>query len=392
MDKRVLALEKGINFSNLFQRHLSKHGDKIAIDDGKNTLTYNQLEKLSDFICDELIKNGFCKGDTFMLITHKETLTIAIIFGVLKAGGVFIPTASSTPLQRILLMKADAQCEFVTSELSVEIGDEQGYSLPLDHLRSRIELADFGNAPKSSVEIDESDLCYIIYTSGSTGKPKGVPISHLNFMAFIDSMESVYKVNMDSKCLNTIPYHFDASMEDFYSLYQGAYLYITPSMIIPSLLLGIIENKKITHIASTPSILNTIYSFAILTKREIQYDHLETIIMGGDICEKKVIDFLFDISPKMELINGYGPSEATCDAITYTINSPHTEDGFLPIGIPLKHIDFLLIDDNQKIIREEGVKGELILSGKQVFSGYLNRKEETENSFCTIEGVRYYKN
>jgi amino acid adenylation domain-containing protein len=390
MEKTIVPLEKGINFSNLFERHLENLGDKIAVDDGRNQLTYQQLELLSNLIAAELVKNNFKKGDIFMLFTKREVLTIATVFGVLKAGGIFIPVDSETPIERLRFIREDVQCTFVTSDIKEKLQLDALYGLPVADFIQKIETSTFEEVHIETPEITGEDLCYIIYTSGSTGRPKGVPISQNNFMGFVDSMETVYRVNTESKCMNTIPFHFDASMEDFYALYQGAYLYITPSFTIPSLLTKIMKEKEITHVATTPSILNLMYNSLVARKDKVWFEHLQTIIMGGDICEKKIINFLFELSPTLELINGYGPTEATCDAITYTLTEPFVSDGFLPIGIPLKHIDFLLIDQDGNEV-EKGEKGELILSGKQVFKGYVNREEETKRSFITINGVAYYK-
>ncbi|MEM9686529.1 MAG: AMP-binding protein, partial [Bacteroidota bacterium] len=272
-------------------------------------------------------------------------------------------------------------------------GGENFIILEESYIRESVDGA-VGNKEETplnfEVDITRDDLCYIMYTSGSTGKPKGVAISNENFMAFIDSIQLVYKMERTSRCMNTIPFHFDACMEDFYALYQGASLYITPSFTIPQLLVGIMMEKKITHVATTPSILMLIYDYVKKMGKDIKLTDLETIIMGGEVCDKKIINLLFDITENVEMINGYGPTEATCDAVTYTIREKSSTPGYFPIGQPLKHLEAALLTESGELSTEIHAKGELLLTGRQVFKGYIDREEETKKALKEINGKIYY--
>ena len=50
------------------------------------------------------------------------------------------------------------------------------------------------------------------------------------------------------------------------------------------------------------------------------------------------------------------------------------------VGQPLPGVEICLMDEN-KIIEEEGVEGEIMIRGPQVFLGYWNKEEITKNSF-----------
>jgi amino acid adenylation domain-containing protein len=387
-----------VNFSNLFAMHARLRPFALAIEDGESSLTYGQLELATNRLAAALGQMGFGKGARAILFAGKSVASIVIIFGIAKAGGVYVPVDKEIPGSRLQLIMGETSPSLFFEPYDV---DTPLPELPSGcSLVSRTTVSEIIRESKVAgvaegllspgIALYPEDLCYIMYTSGSTGRPKGVPISHGNVSAYMESIASVFIMDDGSRSMNTLPFYFDGSIVDtFYPLYRGASLYITPALPMPGLLVKILVQKNITHFTASASILALLYQY--LDGKDIALSHLEMIMTGADVCDKKVIHFFLAINPGTRIINGYGPTEATCDALTYTISQPSDSlSGYFPIGKPLKNITALLRPEAGGLTGEVGSKGELLLSGAQLFKGYLQRPEENGKVLEVVNGALFY--
>lgn len=379
---------KEINFANLFLRHAQNKTNNLAVEDGVTSLNYSQLDMASDLFANYLIAANISKGDYVVLNSTKEVATIVAIFGILKAGAIYVPVDVDSPQERLNFILEETSPSLFISEKKVA----PIQTLSLEIVNTCIEKAKkaITEVQKPKITIFPEDCCYVIYTSGSTGRPKGVPITHANIAAFMEGMESIFVMDHNAKCMNTLPYHFDGSIVDtFFPLYMGASVYITPGLTIPNLLIQVIIDKKITHFTASASILTLITQIA-KAQKQVDFSNLEYIMTGADVCDKEVMNFFIEENPKIKIINGYGPTEATCDALTYTITKTSSTPGYFPIGKPMKHIKAKLLTTSGTLENKPGTQGQLLLSGKQLFKGYLKRPEETQKLLKNIAGETYY--
>ncbi|HET6256496.1 MAG TPA: amino acid adenylation domain-containing protein [Puia sp.] len=401
-----------VNFANVFADQARLRPAAPAIEDGENSLTYGELELATNRLAAVLVEMGFVKGQRAILFAGKNVASVVVIFGIVKAGGVYVPVDKEIPSGRLQLILGETApavffepygvnatvpelpsgCMLVSRDVVAECIREGKAAGGADAVGDAAgdAVGKAGGDAVGNVVIEPDDLCYIMYTSGSTGRPKGVPISHGNFGAFMDSIDSVFIMSEQSRCMNTLPFYFDGCIVDtFFPLYKGASLYISPALPMPGLLVNILVQKKITHFTATPSVLTLLYQY--LDARGITLNNLEMIMSGAEVCDKKVIHFFLGINPGMKVINGYGPTEATCDAVTYTISEPSDNmSGYFPIGYPLKHVKAFLQTAAGELTDEAGSKGELLLAGPQVFKGYLQRPEESARALEEINGEVYY--
>lgn len=84
----------------------------------------------------------------------------------------------------------------------------------------------------------------------------------------------------------------------------------------------------------------------------------------------------------LTVINGYGPTEATCNVCAAQITDDMCDDR-LPVGIVKDACTTIrIMKDNEDV--PVGEEGEIVLIGKSVTGGYTN---EEEGGFCTIDGT-----
>src|SRR5207247_1470918 len=126
---------------------------------------------------------------------------VAAIFGILKAGAVYVPVDPGAPPARNAYIFSDCTVKAALIEnrfverLSVEFASQNNLPTLIvlegtgggNYLKNALERAktDHPTLP-ASFELSPDNLAYILYTSGSTGKPKGVMLSHQNALSFIN--------------------------------------------------------------------------------------------------------------------------------------------------------------------------------------------------------------
>ena len=98
------------------------------------------------------------------------------LFGIMKAGGAYLPLDPSYPKERLGFMLEDAQARLLLthSALLDQLPLDFAEAICLDLDWPQIARREAYN-PKNSAK--PANLAYVIYTSGSTGKPKGVCVA-----------------------------------------------------------------------------------------------------------------------------------------------------------------------------------------------------------------------
>jgi acyl-coenzyme A synthetase/AMP-(fatty) acid ligase len=76
----------------------------------------------------------------------------------------------------------------------------------------------------------------------------------------------------------------------------------------------------------------------------------------------------------------YGPIEITLDCTYFIVNREIADNEPIPIGIPYKNTDILILNENNQLIKN-GEEGELCIRGTSLAMGYYNNPEKTAAVF-----------
>nr|WP_159461459.1 AMP-binding protein [Corynebacterium casei] len=215
---------------------------------------------------------------------------------------------------------------------------------------------------------------YVISTSGSTGTPKFVSITHRNVRAWQENSLPVLNLSAESRFSGTYPLFFDASaMFIFGCLRTGCTLVVAEreESLLP---LTFAAKSSLTHWASVPSLLD--YSFKV-EKNIKEINGVRTLALGGEIVSAKVSSEFLDIFKTAEVVDLYGPSEATIFVATKRFNRAELSQYDNQISLPLEPPPY-----PWKLMNNEAEnEGELYIAGEQAFSGYLTSKGKDTQSF-----------
>jgi thioesterase domain-containing protein/acyl carrier protein len=108
---------------------------------------------------------------------------------------------------------------------------------------------------------------------------------------------------------------------------------------------------------------------------------LDQLLIGGEALSVGHVTKALAAFPRMQIINGYGPTECTTFSCCYPIPSDFDATRVsVPIGMPIGNTQAYILDSRMEPVAD-GIAGELFIGGDGVALGYLNRPELTAQAF-----------
>ncbi|WP_144695839.1 non-ribosomal peptide synthetase [Chitinophaga vietnamensis] len=359
----------------LFEMSVDLYPDHIAVQSGDMRLTYRELEQQVSRIADILVAKG-CRADSIIALhTGRSVGMIAAMLAIIKAGGAWMPVDTEYPEERIRYMLEDSQALLVITE--------KQYAAGLSYMPQVVLLDELSVAPAATYKNvrNPNDLAYIIYTSGSTGKPKGVMIEHHSFYNTITANAANYRSGFGpgDACLSLSNISFDASIiEIFIPLVHGARLVLLQRDNVYDVqsLARVITEQQITFCYVPPSLLQPLYK-ALSGHGSIA---LNKLFVGVEPIKDTTLQQYMTLNEKMEIINGYGPTEAAVDCTSYRFEPGNPRGVNVPIGKPLRNARIYIVNE-QLQLQPEGIPGELCIAGEGLARGYLHNPALTSEKF-----------
>jgi amino acid adenylation domain-containing protein len=377
------ARESEGTITERFDKIVALHPNRLAIDDGRRTLTYNELDRASDQLARTLVDRlGPGAEPVALLYRHGSPFHVAQ-FGVLKAGKFYAsldaelaPNRLSLLLENLgaRLLLCDSACEPLARSLAAT-------SAAIAVLDTEAERPAAASRPSSSLTPDS--IAYIIYTSGSTGSPEGVVVSHRHVLHHARMQTVSMHVRPDDRVAQICPLSSAASTGEIFPTLLGGgavFPFAVKSGGVNNVagLARWLRDKKITLYVSVPVL------FRLVTKalgQGMSLPDVRVIRLSGDrILPSDIELFKKHFAPGCLLRAAYGSSE--CNLATHYFID-HAYDGTrsaVPAGYALPEAEVFIVDDQLGRLGP-GEQGEIVVRSRYHADGYWRNPTRTSERF-----------
>ena len=362
-------------------------GDKTALVLPDRSLSFNELDKLSNCFASALMTLGVQPGDRVTLYSGNCWEWVVSYYGALKTGAVINP---------INVMLTPIEVEFVANDCGASIviaSHEKALSLKSvkensqvreviafgddapDGMQSFNELLATGGDAFQIPEIDLDSLSTIGYTSGTTGHPKGACLSHRSIVLNVAMTALMHQRSDRDTVVTALPCpHVYGNVVMSGAIQNGMTLVLHPNFEAQTILRSIQEHRA-TMFEGVP----TMFMFLLNHPELDHYDlsSLRCCTVGGQTMPK----------PKMEeveerfgcpLIELWGMTELGGLGSTFAANGP-VKHGSIGVALPYTEAKIASTEDASKTL-VAGEVGELMIKGGIVMQGYFGNEQATQDT------------
>jgi 2-aminobenzoate-CoA ligase len=243
-------------------------GDRVAIRDARETLTYRQLLERANRVARVLTEDlELAPGQRVLLHGPNSAALAAAWFGIVKAGGIAVATMPLLRARELATIADLAEVSHALVDASVA-GEFLGAQALTPHLRRSLTFgagaagegdleSRLATKPPGFVSYDSrvDETCIIAFTSGTTGKPKGTMHFHRDVMAICACFpRSVLTPTADDVFCGTPPLAFTFGLGGLllFPLSVGAST-VLRERLTPELLLRLIAEERATVSFTAPT-------------------------------------------------------------------------------------------------------------------------------------------
>jgi len=377
------------------------------------SITYAKLKVQSEIFAANLKAAGIRKGDRVALMLPNLPQTIIALWGVLRAGAVGVMTNPLYMETEIVHQFNDAGVRFcitldllwpklskLRDQLPVErfyvtgIGD--GLRFPLN-LLYKLQQKKSGSAPRvgydnrsvfpfkalargtdrfTEARVDAEDAALLQYTGGTTGVAKGCVLTHFNIGANVQQCHAMMHTlgKKRETFLGILPYFhiYGLTVCLAWPTSIGATLAPFPRYVPLDVLKGI-DKLKPTVFPGAPSVYVSLLQQKDIDKYDLK--SIEVCVSGSAPMPVEYMEQFEKRSGGASITEGYGLTEAS--PVTH-FNPLEGVSKNGSIGLPFPDTDAKVVD--MEVGGEPlppGKRGELVIRGPQVMTGYYNRPDST---------------
>jgi len=361
-------------------------GDKPALLMGDRSVSFREVDQLSDRLAAALAKRGVRPGDRVTIFMPNSVEFVIAFYGTLKIGGVVNPINAQSKEREVRFQVDDAGATAVLYHAALapvvdavrsELKGVRAFAVTGDAAPSGVErlndllMAD-GPDVSVSAHVGMNDLAALPYTSGTTGFPKGVMLTHANLTANQQQFFAAVPVRRDDVFLNVLPYFHIYALN---LLMTGAISLGATQVIMPRFDMveycTLVERRRATVCFIVPPIVLGLAMSPEVEKHD--FSSVRFFFSGAAPLAPDPAKRMIQRIGK-PIIQGYGLTETSPVTHANPIEAAVLES----IGRPVPGTEDKIVDlETGTKTLPNGEVGEICVRGPQVMKGYWNKPVDT---------------
>lgn len=355
----------------------------LTIDDEE--ITHGELDRLAARVGGWLRAQGFAPQERVVLCGDNSLDFVVAYLGILRARGIVVPAGAglTEPELRHIVQDSSAACALAQGDALDRLASIAQEDTPL-----REVVAIGGEASSNTLFLQEAisegdplepggaggdDVAMLAYTSGTTGRPKGVPLTHANLLSSVRAAMWAWRWDANDILVHALPFSHQHGLGGVHMTLLAGSRAVVHSRFDPARLCAAIESERATILFAVPAIYEKLAAWEGID--EADFSSLRLPVAGSSALSPALARRVSSLLGK-DVLERYGSTESGL-----SVSNPY--DGprkFSSVGLPLPGTELSIVDEEGRT-REPGEDGEIVLRGPQVFSGYWNLPDATEENF-----------
>lgn len=338
-----------------------------AIRIGNAALTYKQLAGAASVTAHEL------HGAGRVAVWAEPSLELAIaVVGALAAGVAVVPINPGLGPRELGHIVDDSAPDMLIAPAGID-APAQLQHLPRSDV-DRTAVAD--EALPDALEAD--DVAFVMYTSGTTGPPKGVQIPRRAVTSNLDALAEIWAWAAEDRLTHALPvFHVHGLVIGLLGpLRRGGHVEHA-GRFSPQALAQVLK-RGATMMFGVPTMYSRIAREAANDRDLAQAFATARLLVSGSAALPTTVHEAMKRLTGREILERYGLTETLMNA------GVRLGDPVIPgrVGPPLPGVAVELIAEDGTTIEssDDEMIGEVAVRGANVFKGYLNRPDATEEA------------
>lgn len=382
------------------------------------TISYRQLDQLSDQFAQALINLGIKKGDRVALVLPNIPQFVIAEFGVWKAGGVAAcinplyteyetahalnecgaetvvamtsfynkvkAVQSQTKVKRVIATNVK---EYLPTVMRILFGlakeKKEGHHITLQSGDFWFQdlLNQYKGAGRPNVTINPSDNAIILFTGGTTGLSKAAVGSHEGLVMSGKQIFAWFQNILhewDDVFLTALPlFHVfaNAGVQTAALTSRGSMALVPNARDIPDVM-QTIEKTKATFFPSVPTMFNAMLNHPLVKEGKVNLTSIKLCISGASALLQETKES-FEKLTGSRIVEGYALTESMMAICCTPVEGKYKVGS---IGMPVADV-FVRIADAEDGSKDlplgAGNVGEIVVRAPQLMRGYWQRPEAT---------------
>ena len=346
------------------------------------TITYDSLRKQIARLMGQLKSFGIRREDRVAIVLPNG---LEVIASFLAVTGV----ATAAPLNEAY--KPD-EFEFYlddTNAKAVITGPDAGQEVmdaaPKGAIHIVVSMDDDGEinftgpsgaTPSTDSDLGADDVALVLHTSGTTSRPKRVPLTHKNLTTSLKNVAATYSLNENDVSLCIMPlFHVHGLVASTLSTFYSGGTVVVPPRFNPMNFWPVVKDHGVTWYSAVPSMHQALLTRARSGKPDVP-ETLRFIRSCSASLPPIVMDEL-ESQFGVPVVEAYGMTEAAHQMSSNPLPPGNRLPGAVGPGTGVE----VAIMDEEGTLLIIGERGEVVIKGDNVITGYENNPEANATSF-----------